>query len=132
MAGTHPTYHRGLRPPVILHWKKLLRITSRKLYTTAQRLSCISGTIPHMEIGIIGSGKMGAGLGRLWAKHGHYIMFSYSRRPEKLQDLVRGIGSHARSGSTEDAVRYGDVVLLAVPWAAVGDALSNAGPLEGK
>jgi len=87
---------------------------------------------PHMEIGIIGSGKMGAGLGRLWAKHGHYIMFSYSRRPEKLQDLVRGIGSHARSGSTEDAVRYGDVVLLAVPWAAVGDALSNAGPLDGK
>src|SRR5947207_211702 len=85
-----------------------------------------------MEIGIIGSGKMGAGLGRLWAKHGHYVMFSYSRRPEKLQDLVREIGSHARSGSTEDAVRYGNVVLLAVPWAAIGDALSDAGPLNRK
>jgi predicted dinucleotide-binding enzyme len=73
-----------------------------------------------MKIGIIGSGKMGTGLGRLWAQNGHYVMFSYSRRPEKLQDLVREIGSHARSGSTEDAVRYGDVVLLAAPgpqWA---------------
>ncbi|HYR92264.1 MAG TPA: NAD(P)-binding domain-containing protein, partial [Terriglobia bacterium] len=40
-----------------------------------------------MEIGIIGSGKMGAGLGRLWARHGHDVMFNYPRRPEKLGAL---------------------------------------------
>ncbi len=72
-----------------------------------------------MRIGIIGSGKMGAGLGRLWAKHGHYVMFSYSRRPEKLQELVQEIGSHAWSGTPLEAVRFGDVLLL-------------AGPLDGK
>jgi len=27
----------------------------------------------YMDIGIIGSGKMGTGLGRLWAKHGHHV-----------------------------------------------------------
>ena len=85
-----------------------------------------------MKIGIIGSGKMGGGLWRLWAKHGHHVMFSYSRMPEKLQDLVKEIGSHARSGTPQDAVRFGDLIFLAVPWAAIGDALVAAGSLEGK
>src|SRR5437899_12793517 len=68
----------------------------QEAYTIAQRLSCIAGTIPTRRIGIIGSGKMGAGLGRPWPKHGHYAMVSYSRSPEKLQDLVREMGSQAR------------------------------------
>ena len=38
-----------------------------------------------MNIGIIDSGKMGTGLGRLWAT---LVMFSYSRRPAKLEPLV--------------------------------------------
>jgi len=85
-----------------------------------------------MNIGIIGSGRMGAGLGRLWAKHGHHLMFSYSRKPEKLQNLVLAIGSQARSGTPSDAVRFADVLLFAVPWEEVKDALSAAGPLNGK
>jgi predicted dinucleotide-binding enzyme/predicted ester cyclase len=59
-------------------------------------------------------------------------MFSYSRRPEKLQALVQEIGSHAQSGTPDEAVRYADVLLLAVPWASIGDALAGAGPLAGK
>jgi 8-hydroxy-5-deazaflavin:NADPH oxidoreductase len=85
-----------------------------------------------MRIGIIGSGKMGSGLGRLWAKHGHDVMFTYSRRPERLRNLVQEIESHARSGTPQEAVRFADVLLLAVPWAAIGDALVAAGPLQGK
>ncbi|PYS49239.1 MAG: hypothetical protein DMG13_23915 [Acidobacteria bacterium] len=85
-----------------------------------------------MNIGIIGAGKMGAGLGRLWAKHGHHVMFSYSRTPEKLDKLVREIGAHARSGTPEDAVHFADVLLLAVPWEEIKDALSAAGALNGK
>jgi 8-hydroxy-5-deazaflavin:NADPH oxidoreductase len=75
---------------------------------------------------------MGTGLGRLWAKQGHHVMFSYSRRPEKLENLVLEIGSHARSGTPRDAVRFADVLLFAVPWEEVKDALSAAGPLNGK
>ncbi len=48
---------------------------------------------------------MGAGLGRLWANQGHYVMFSYSRRPENLQNLVQEIGSHARSGTLKRRFR---------------------------
>lgn len=75
---------------------------------------------------------MGAGLGRLWAKRGHHVMFSFSRQAEKLRDLARDIGIQARSGTPQDAVRFADVVLLAVPWSGIGDALSDAGPLDGK
>jgi hypothetical protein len=75
---------------------------------------------------------MGTGLGRLWAKRGHDVMFSYSRRPERLQDLVQEIGAHAQSGTPEEAAGFADVLLLAVPWAAIGDALVAAGPLAGK
>ena len=85
-----------------------------------------------MDIGIIGSGKMGTGLGRLWAKHGHHVMFSYSRRPEKLENLVLEIGSHARSGRPQDAVGFANVLFLAVPWEEVKDALSAAGVMNGK
>lgn len=41
-----------------------------------------------MKIGIIGSGNMGAGLGKLWAKAGHQIIFSYSRDENKLHELA--------------------------------------------
>lgn len=85
-----------------------------------------------MKIGIIGSGKMGSGLGRLWVRHGHRVMFSYSRDPQKLRDLEAELGSHARAGTPQDAARFADVLLLAVPWHAIEDALSVAGPLEGK
>src|SRR5207302_1122639 len=63
-----------------------------------------------MDIGIIGSGKMGAGLGRLWAKHGHHVMFSYSRTPDKLENLVLEIGSHARSGTPRDVVGFANIL----------------------
>jgi predicted ester cyclase len=53
---------------------------------------------------------MGTGLGRVWAKHGHHVMFSYSRRPEKLENLVLEIGSHARSGTPRDAVGFANVL----------------------
>src|SRR5438093_244269 len=86
----------------------------------------------YMDIGIIGSGKMGTGLGRLWAKHGHHVMFSYSRRPEKLENLVLEIGSHARSGTPRDAVGFANVLFLAVPWEEVKDAISAAGVMNGK
>src|ERR1051325_1471202 len=85
-----------------------------------------------MNIGVIGAGNMGTGLGRPWVMHGHHVMFSYSRRPQKLQQLVLEMGSHARLGAPRDAVRFADVLLLAVPWEQVTDALSAAGPFDGK
>lgn len=85
-----------------------------------------------MKIGIIGSGKMGAALGRLWVTQGHYVMFSYTRQAERIPSLLAEMGSRARAGTPEEAAHFGDVLLLAVPWPAVKDALIAAGPLDGK
>ena len=41
-----------------------------------------------MKIGIIGSGNIGATLGKHWAKAGHTVLFS-SRNPDQLNNIVR-------------------------------------------
>jgi 8-hydroxy-5-deazaflavin:NADPH oxidoreductase len=84
-----------------------------------------------VKIGIIGSGNIGGRLGVHWANAGHEVMFS-SRHPEKLSHLGSATHSKARTGTTAEAVASSEVILLAVPYAALGDALAAAGPLEGK
>ena len=42
-----------------------------------------------MRVGILGSGLMGGKLGTLFAKAGHDVVFSYARRPRKLNRLAR-------------------------------------------
>ena len=81
-----------------------------------------------MKIGIIGSGNIGGTLGPLWAKAGHEVFFS-SRHPEKLQNLVHDSGPRTRAGAIEAAARFGDVVLLAVPFGALPDLGPAIAPL---
>ncbi len=70
-----------------------------------------------LKIGIIGSGHIGSTLGTLWIKSGHPVMLS-SRHPEELTSLVQGLGPLAKSGSVAEAVAFGDVILIAVPYGA--------------
>lgn len=83
-----------------------------------------------MDIGIIGSGNMGSALGRLWAAKGHSVVFSYSRNQGKLDSLAASV-PNARAGMPADAAVCG-VILLAVRWSSVQDAIAAAGRLEGK
>lgn len=85
-----------------------------------------------MKIGIIGAGNIATGLGRFWAKHGHELFFSYSRDAEKLRRAAAGVDPKAKPGSPAEAVAFADVVVLAVPYTAVPDAVSAAGSLAGK
>jgi 8-hydroxy-5-deazaflavin:NADPH oxidoreductase len=85
-----------------------------------------------MKIGIIGTGNMGSGLGKIWAEKGHQLMFSYSRDITKLEKIAQAIGSNASIGKPAEAVKFADVVLLAVPYGAVEDALKVSGSLEDK
>lgn len=85
-----------------------------------------------MKIGIIGAGNMGSGLGKFWAQNGHQLMFSYSRDPAKLEKIAQSIGDNATVGTPAEAAQFGDVVLLSVPYGAIGDALQAAGSLDGK
>jgi predicted dinucleotide-binding enzyme len=70
-----------------------------------------------MKIGIIGSGNLGGTLGTLWVKSGHPVLFS-SRHPEELKKLVDSLGPLARAGTVREALAFGDVIFIAVPYAA--------------
>lgn len=85
-----------------------------------------------MNIGIVGSGEVGRTLGELWAKAGHHVMFSFSRHPERLEQLAQQIGQNAHSGTPAEATNFGEVVLLAPNFWLVQEAIAQAGSLAGK
>jgi hypothetical protein len=49
-----------------------------------------------------------------------------------LEALARELGDNASVGTPREAVHYGDVVVLSVPWDAIPEALKQAGSLSGK
>ncbi len=71
-----------------------------------------------LKIGMVGSGREGSALGTALVKAGHPVMFS-SRHPEALKDLVAGLGPLAQAGTVEQAIAFGDVVAIVVPYTAV-------------
>ncbi|HEY4846674.1 MAG TPA: NAD(P)-binding domain-containing protein [Methylocella sp.] len=85
-----------------------------------------------MNIGIIGSGNMGASMGKIWAAKGHKVLFSFSKDQEKLRAVAAAAGPNARTGAPAGAVAFGEVILFSVPWAAVPEALKAAGDFQGK
>jgi len=89
----------------------------------------IGGT---MKIGIIGSGNMGGSLGKIWARKGHEVIFSFSQDPTKLDALAQSGGSGARAGTPRQAAEESEVVLISVWPPALPQALEAAGPLTGK
>ncbi len=85
-----------------------------------------------MRIGIIGSGRIVGNAGRLFAKAGHEVMFSFSRDAGKLRAVAASAGANARAGTPREEVEFGEVLMLSVPWARVDEALDAAGPLNSK
>jgi hypothetical protein len=71
-----------------------------------------------LKIGMVGAGREGSALGTLFVKAGHPTMFS-SRHPEQLKALVDGLGPLAQAGTVEQAIAFGDVVAIVVPYTAI-------------
>ncbi|MDT4953378.1 MAG: 8-hydroxy-5-deazaflavin:NADPH oxidoreductase [Acidobacteriota bacterium] len=69
-----------------------------------------------MKIGIVGSGNIGATAARLFIKAGHEVAVSNSRGVESLQELVGELGEKAQALRVEDAAKFGEVVLVAIPF----------------
>jgi 8-hydroxy-5-deazaflavin:NADPH oxidoreductase len=85
-----------------------------------------------MKIGIVGSGKLGGSVGSRWVKAGHEVLFS-SRHPEELKALVEALGPRARAGTVREAIAFGGVVLIAVPYGALPQiGREHAAELSGK
>ena len=69
-----------------------------------------------MKIGIIGSGKIGGTVAKLFLNAGHEIAVSNARGPQSLQLFVESLGPGAKAMTVEDSIAFGDVILLAIPW----------------
>jgi predicted dinucleotide-binding enzyme len=90
------------------------------------------GVAQPMKIGVIGTGKIGSALATHWAKAGHELLLS-SRHPEELQELAKSLGSKVRVGTPQEAARFGDVILLSVPYNATPQIGRDLGAdLKGK
>lgn len=75
-----------------------------------------------MKIGIIGAGHIGGTLGEIWSGKGHDVLYG----------VRQGSDAPGKRGTVAEAAAHGEVVVLAVPWPAVQDALREAGNLQGK
>jgi predicted dinucleotide-binding enzyme len=113
------------------------RVSRRAVLALAASAALMSGAQAQgapepARIGIIGAGNIGSTLGGLWAKAGHPVMLS-SRHPEELKGLVEGLGPKASAGTPAEAIAFGDVILVAVPYKAYPQlAQDYAGAWKGK
>ncbi|MEO8523140.1 MAG: NAD(P)-binding domain-containing protein [Caldimonas sp.] len=95
----------------------LATLAAALLLRPGSALAQTSGVTPA-RIGMIGAGRLGGTVGALWVKAGHPVMFS-SRDADQTAALVARLGPLARAGSVTEAIDFGDLVFLAVPYAAM-------------
>jgi 8-hydroxy-5-deazaflavin:NADPH oxidoreductase len=75
-------------------------------------------------IGIIGAGRLGTAMARLALRAGRRVVIANSRGPETLASVVSALGDGVSSGTVDEAASAG-VVVLAVPWDHVHEAVEN-------
>lgn len=80
-----------------------------------------------LKIGVIGAGHIGGTIGGLWVKAGHPVLFS-SRHPDEIKPLIDRLGPLARAGTVADALAFGEVILIAVPYKAIPELAKEYGP----
>lgn len=84
-----------------------------------------------MKIGIIGAG----GIAQAFARHalgaGYEVIVSNSRGRDSLNAVVQGLGAGATVGSPREAAQA-DLVVLAVPWSKVAQALAQVSDWNGR
>jgi len=84
-----------------------------------------------MDIGIIGAGTVAQAFAHKAINAGHSIVFSNSRGPDTLGDVVAKAGSQASAAPIATAAQK-SVVLLAVPWPNVEAALHEVPAWSGQ
>jgi hypothetical protein len=108
--------------------RRLLGAGGAVLVTVAMGRAAVAQTSgAKVKIGVIGSGHIGGTIGGLWVKAGHPVLFS-SRHPEELKSMVEGLGPLAKAGSVADALDFGEVILVAVPYKAIPELAKDYGP----
>jgi 8-hydroxy-5-deazaflavin:NADPH oxidoreductase len=69
-----------------------------------------------MNIGIIGTGKIGGTLAEKLAATGHDVGIANAHGPRSLDEKARDLGSKVCPMTVEEAARHGDVVIVSIPF----------------
>jgi 8-hydroxy-5-deazaflavin:NADPH oxidoreductase len=75
-------------------------------------------------VGIIGAGRLGQAMARTALRAGRRVVIANSRGPESLAPVVSALGDGVSAGTVEQAATA-PVVVLAVPWERVRDAVQG-------
>ena len=77
-----------------------------------------------MEVGIIGAGRLGQAMARTALRAGRSVVIANSRGPETLSSVISALGEGVSAGTVADAAAA-DIVVIAVPWGRVPEALEG-------
>jgi 8-hydroxy-5-deazaflavin:NADPH oxidoreductase len=77
-----------------------------------------------MLIGFLGAGMNARTMARHFLAAGHQVVLSNSRGPQTLGSVVAELGAGARAGTRDDVLK-GDIVVLAVNWPDVREAVKG-------
>jgi polyisoprenoid-binding protein YceI/predicted dinucleotide-binding enzyme len=84
-----------------------------------------------MKFGMIGAGTLSRAIAGQAIRAGHDVVFSNSRGPETLGDLVDAFGPQVSAGTVAEA-GAADLVVLAVNWNRVREAVRDLPYREGR
>jgi predicted dinucleotide-binding enzyme len=83
-----------------------------------------------MTIVIVGSGNVGQALAAGWRRAGHDVVLAVR---DPAGDKTKKLNAEGyKTVALKDAAQHGDVVLLAVPWPEIENAIGALGSLSGK
>ena len=74
------------------------------------------------NVGIIGAGRLGQAMARTALRAGRDVVIANSRGPESLTSVASALGEGASAGTVDQASAAG-IVVIAVPWDKVPQAL---------
>ena len=86
----------------------------------------------HKTIAIIGAGQVGGALGKGWSNVGHTIIYGVTNPNDPKFNEVSAQAGHAKVTTVSEASGLGDIIVLAVPWNAISDAIKACGDLSGR
>jgi 8-hydroxy-5-deazaflavin:NADPH oxidoreductase len=78
------------------------------------------------DIGIIGAGRLGQAIARVAQRAGRSVVIANSRGPESLTSVVEALGEGVSAGTPAVAATSA-IVVIAVPWDRVPDAINGLG-----
>ncbi|MFF7597947.1 NADPH-dependent F420 reductase [Streptomyces mirabilis] len=82
-----------------------------------------------MPIGIIGAGAIGQALAYRFVAAGEQVVISNSRGPQSLRDLAASIGPALTPATVAESAKE-EIVVLAVPWRRLSEAVAAADVLD--